>query len=100
MSEQHSLPLTTSIVIFVTLLILLLLTVGAAYLDLGYLALPVAFTIATVKALLILMYFMHVKFSSKLIWLFATGATFWIVILLVWTSNDYATRDLIGVVGK
>jgi cytochrome c oxidase subunit 4 len=105
MSQNHSyhphvMSVQTNIVIFVALLVLLILTVGAAYLDLGMLAVPVAVAIATVKAILILLYFMHVKFGKKLIALFAVGAAYWIVILLIWTINDYATRDMLNVVGK
>ncbi|MFO0958749.1 MAG: cytochrome C oxidase subunit IV family protein [Isosphaeraceae bacterium] len=100
MSQHAPMSLQTNIVIFLALLGLLVLTVAFAYLPLGYLALPVAFTIATIKAILILMYFMHVKFSSRLILLFATGATVWVVIMLVWTGNDYFTRDLLDIAGK
>ena len=98
--EQHIMPLRTNYIVFAALLVLLFLTVGAAYLKLDMLAVPVAFTIATIKAALIIWYFMHVKYGSKMIFLFATGATVWVVILLVWTTNDYATRDLVNVVGK
>jgi cytochrome c oxidase subunit 4 len=98
--SHHAMPVRTLYIVFAALLGLLFLTVGAAYLKLDRLAVPIAFTIATIKAALIVWYFMHVKFGSKLIILFATGAIAWAVILLVWTSNDYATRDLVGVVGK
>lgn len=98
--QHHVMPVRTNYIVFAALLGLLFLTVGAAYLKLDMLALPVAFTIATIKAALIVWYFMHVRYGSKMIFLFATGATLWVVILLVWTTNDYATRDLVEVVGK
>lgn len=100
-SDRHqTLPVSTSVVIFAALLILLFMTIGAAYLDLGPLAVPIAFTIATIKALLIVFYFMHVKFSSTLIKLFSMGASLWVVILLVFTLSDYLGRDLLNIVGK
>ncbi len=61
---------------------------------------PVALTIATVKAVLILLYFMHVRFSKNVIWVFSGAAFFWFMILLVLTFNDYATRSWLGVLGK
>lgn len=99
--DAHAhMSLQTNIVIYLALLGLLVLTVAFAYMPLGYLALPVAFIIATIKAILIMMYFMHIKFSSKLVWLFATGSLAWVLVLLIWTGNDYFTRDLLDIAGK
>ena len=77
-----------------------MLTVAVAYVDLGPLGLPVAMCIATVKAALILMYFMHVKFNPPLVWIFSTAAFFWLLILLALTFNDFLTRGWLEVLGK
>jgi cytochrome c oxidase subunit 4 len=81
-------------------MVLLFLTIAVAFVDLGVLGVPVAMTIATVKAILILLYFMHVKFSDKLVWIFSTAAFFWLVFLLLLVLGDYASRDWLDVLGK
>lgn len=101
MSQEHVvLPIRTNIIIYFALLLLLVLTVAIAYVDLGPAGLPIAMSIATVKAVLIMMYFMHVKFSKPLVWIFATAAFFWLAILLVFSLNDYISRGWIEVLGK
>jgi cytochrome c oxidase subunit 4 len=99
-SEPHVLSIRTNVTIFVILLALLVLTVAVAYVDLGPLGLPVAMAIATVKAALILMYFMHVKFNPPLVWIFSTAAFFWLLILLAFSFNDFLTRGWLSFLGK
>jgi cytochrome c oxidase subunit IV len=83
--------------VFATLLALLAVTVIAGALDLGPVSLFVAATVATIKAILILLFFMHVLYSPKLIWAVAAAAFFWLAILFGLTFSDYATRtDVIG----
>jgi cytochrome c oxidase subunit IV len=74
------------------LLLLFVLTVTAAYIDLGQLNIFVALTIAIVKAVLVVLYFMHVRYSSHLVWVFAIAGFFWLVIFFVLTLSDYLTR--------
>ena len=64
--SQHITPVRTYIAVFVALLVLLVATVGAAYLPLGDLHFPVAMTIAAAKAVLIVLFFMHVLHSHRL----------------------------------
>ena len=52
----------------------------------------VALSIAVLKATLVVLYFMHVRYSSKLIWVVFTSALFWLVILFALTFSDYWTR--------
>lgn len=100
MSEQHVVPVRTNLTIFGILLALLVLTVAVTQVRLGVLAIPVALAIATVKAVLILLYFMHVRYSSRLVWIFSGAACFWLMILLALSFNDFATRYVIDVLGK
>jgi cytochrome c oxidase subunit 4 len=100
MSEQHVLSVRTNLTVFGVLLALLVLTIAVAYVNLGFLAIPVAMAIATVKALLIMPYFMHVRFSPRLIWIFSGAAIFWLFILLALSFNDYLVRGWIEVLGK
>lgn len=79
--------------IFGLLLVLLAVTVGAAEVDLGLLNFPIAATIASLKVVLIMLYFMHLRFSRPLIWLVAGAGFFWLLILFGLTFSDYATRS-------
>ena len=90
--SDHILPVRTYLAIFVILLILLAATVAARYVELGRFNIVVALSIATVKAVLVVLYFMHVRYSSRLTWVFASAAFLWLGILLALTFNDYVSR--------
>jgi cytochrome c oxidase subunit 4 len=100
MSAQHIVSVRTNLTVFAILLALLVLTIAVAYIDLGVLAIPIALTIAVVKAVLIMLYFMHVRFSPRLIWIFSGAAVYWLLILLALSLNDYLTRSWFIVLGK
>jgi len=89
---EHTIALRVYFLVFVALLLLLALTVAVAYLDLGIWSVVIAVTIATLKALLVILYFMHVRYSSRLIWLFATMGFAALGVLLLLTFGDYLTR--------
>ena len=78
--------------VFGALLALLAATVIAGVLDLGAASLLVATLIATTKAALIMLFFMHVRYSNTLIWGVAGAAFFWLAILFGRTGADYLTR--------
>jgi cytochrome c oxidase subunit IV len=97
----HVLPKRTYWTIFAALMVLLALTVLVAEINLGRTAnIIIALTIAVVKATLVVLYFMHVKFSSRLIWIFAGIGFFWFLILVSLTLSDYASRDWLPIFGK
>lgn len=106
--HHHIVPLKTYFIIFGLLMLFLLITVGAAELDFNHILGPnfawlniiVALAIAVVKASLIVMYFMHVKFSGRLIALFAVAAYFFVGIMFLMTYGDYMTRSWLPVAGK
>ena len=52
----------------------------------------IALTIAVIKATLVVLYFMHVRYSSRLIWVIVTSALFWLAIMFALTISDYWTR--------
>jgi len=85
-------PTKTYLAIFVALMVLLAITVGVAYVDLGELNLAVAMGIAIAKAALIVSFFMHLRYGRRLTWAFAGAGFFWLAIMLVLTMGDYATR--------
>lgn len=77
---------------FAALMALLAVTIAVAQIDLGPWNFPAAAAIATLKGLLIILFFMHVRYSPPLTGLFAGASFFWIGILFVLTYSDYATR--------
>jgi cytochrome c oxidase subunit 4 len=93
--SEHIVTLKTYFVIFLALLVLTAATVWVAYFDLGRLNAIVALSIAVLKATLVVLYFMHVRYSSKLTWVFVGAGFFWLAILVAFTFGDYATRDWI-----
>jgi len=84
----------------VALLALLALTAGASFLPLGRFNVVAAVGIAVCKALLILVFFMHLKISSRVIWLFAGMGFVWLGILFFLSMNDFLTRGDLGIPGK
>lgn len=95
--SQHVFTLKTNLIIFAILMGLLVLTVVAALgFEFGPLEVPIAMAIAIVKAVLIMMYFMHLKFSSKLTWLFAGSGTLWLAILIAFLLADFLGRNWVS----
>jgi cytochrome c oxidase subunit IV len=85
--------------VFVALLGLTLLTVGVAFFNLGPLNTIIALTIAVAKALFVLLFFMHLRYSSGLIWIVWGAGIFWLMLLLTITLSDYLTRIWVPVAG-
>jgi cytochrome c oxidase subunit 4 len=81
-------------IVFLSLLGLTLLTTAVAFIDLGggwnNLA---AITIAVCKAVLVILYFMHVRYSDRLTWVFVAAGFFWLLILIGGTMDDLLTRQ-------
>jgi cytochrome c oxidase subunit IV len=89
---EHIVPRRIYYVIFGILMVCTYLTVQAALFDLGALNTVVALTIAVFKAALVVLFFMHMKYSTRLTWAVAAGSVFWLGILLALTLSDYLTR--------
>jgi cytochrome c oxidase subunit 4 len=90
---EHIVPKRVYYTIFAILMLCTLLTVLIAFVDLGPLNTVAALTIAVFKAALVILYFMHVKYSTRLTWAVVAGSVFWLGILLVLTMSDYLTRS-------
>ena len=90
----------TAALLGLSLLSLIGVTIGVAFLELGALNNIVALTIAVTKATLVILYFMHAKESSRLIKLAIPSAFVWLLILITFTLYDFGTRGAIGVPGK
>ena len=78
--------------VFGSLMVLLGATVAIAYIHLGKLNVIAALTIAVIKAVLIILYFMHVRYSSRLLWIFVGAGFFWLGILFALSYSDFFTR--------
>src|SRR5437870_2328742 len=88
----HFVPPGTYVLIWALLMVLLLLTWGVAQFDLGPWNVVAALTIAVTKMLLVILFFMHVRQSSSLTWLFVAAGFIWLLIMFDLTLSDYLTR--------
>jgi len=78
--------------IFATLLALTALTAGVAFIDLGPLNTVAALTIAVIKMLLVILFFMHLRHSPRLTKVAVVAGFFWLVLLIGLTLSDPLTR--------
>lgn len=90
--QHHVVPVKIYYAIFAILMVLTAVTVGVAYIDLGAMNAVVALAIAGFKATIVVLYFMHVKYSTRLIKLTVVAGLYWMGILFVLTFGDYLTR--------
>jgi cytochrome c oxidase subunit 4 len=90
--SDHILPKRIYYTIFGILMLCTYLTVQVAFFDLGALNTVVALAIAVFKASIVVLFFMHVKYSTRLTWAVVLGSIFWLGILLALTMSDYLTR--------
>ncbi len=91
MSEAIVRP-RTYVGIYVALMALTALTTTVAFFDLGLANPVVALTIAVVKASLVVLFFMHMRWSSRLTMIVGASALFWLGNMFVLFLSDYATR--------
>ncbi len=106
-SHDQGDPFRTYIFIFVSLLVLLLMTIGAYYLpfekitwdkgeqNLGWVNTAIALTIATIKASLVVLFFMHLRHSTRLTWVVASAGVIWLGIMVLFFFADYLSRSTI-----
>jgi cytochrome c oxidase subunit 4 len=96
--SDHGPSLKTYVAVFAALLVLTLVTYSAAYMNFGShtLNVVVALGIAVTKATLVVLFFMHVKYSERLVWIFVAGGFAWLGLMIVGTLHDYWTRGWLG----
>lgn len=88
----HSVSLYLTV--YIVLLILLGLTIGVSYIDIGrYPNNAFALAIAITKAVLIVLIFMHMKYERWITWVFASAGFIWLCIMLTMTMTDYLSRN-------
>ena len=92
MSLEHIVPIRLYLNIFVALLVGTALTTAIAFVDLGVFNVVVMLLIAFTKAALVILFFMHVKFTSRLTQIAAVSGFAWLVIMIGLTLSDVLTR--------
>ena len=98
--EPHVVPLPIYLGVFAALMVGTILTVLAARMDFGWMNTPVALAIACSKAALVILFFMHVKYSSRLVGMVVVVSIVFLAILFLITLSDYWTRGDLGVPGS
>ena len=91
-NAHHVAPVSMYLTIFGALIVGTILTVVVAKFDLGPFNNIVMLTVACAKALLVILYFMHVRWSSRLTWLVAASGFLWLIIMFTMMMQDYMTR--------
>ena len=94
----HVVPVWIYVAVFTALLVFTGVTVAVAFVDLGRFNVAVALTIAIIKASLVLLYFMHLRYSARLTLVFVGIALFWLATLIVLTMSDIVSRGWFGAV--
>jgi cytochrome c oxidase subunit 4 len=100
-NTHHIIPVKVYLGIYGLLMLLTATTVAVAYKDLDLGAVPlnlaIALTIAMVKTLLVVLYFMHVRYSHHLVKIFVAAGFLWLIIMVGVTLSDYLTRSWISI---
>jgi cytochrome c oxidase subunit 4 len=96
----HVSPVRTYVLMLLALLVLTATTVAVAFQDLGVLNDIAALTIAVTKMLLVVLFFMHAKYSTRLTKIVIVSGIAWLLILIGFTLSDYMSRGWLGVPGK
>lgn len=92
-SSHHIVPLRVYFGIIAVLFVLTGVTVWVAFQDFGALNNLIAVGIAVFKALLVVMYFMHLKYSARILWLYAGAGGIFFVIMIALMMTDYGSRS-------
>ena len=98
--SDHVVSIKVYFAIFAALMVLTALTVWVAFMDLGPLNTIMALGIACTKATLVILYFMHVRYSSRLTWLVVGSGFFFLAIMIAFTMSDIVSRGWLGTPGS
>lgn len=96
-AHAHGTSIRPYVIVWAVLIAMTVLTAAMSFVEMGhaYWHVIVALAIATFKASLVVLIFMHAISSSRLTWIVIVVAIFWLGILFVLTLTDYFSRDLI-----
>jgi cytochrome c oxidase subunit 4 len=93
-------PIRKYVLVWAILMVMTAITVVVAFQNLGPLNNIVALTIAVFKATLVILFFMHARYSTRLTKMTIISAFIWLAILIVFTLTDFGSRGWLGVPGK
>ena len=91
--EHHIMPVKAYVAVVSCLFVFTAITVFAAFVDLGWVNTPLALTIALFKGTIVVLFFMHVRYNTPLMWVVAGSGFFFLLILLSLTLQDYVSRS-------
>lgn len=89
---EHVVPIKVYAMVFIALLILTATTCAISFINLGRMNAVVALVIAFSKALLVALFFMHLRYSRRLMQVVVAGGLFWLGIMIALTMSDFLTR--------
>jgi cytochrome c oxidase subunit IV len=99
--SEHVVGTRVYIMVGAALLFLTAVTAWVSWIDLGPWSAPVAILIATIKASLVVLFFMHIKYEQQaMVWIWLAAGIFWFIILLMLSMTDYGTRGFLGIPGR
>jgi cytochrome c oxidase subunit IV len=93
---DHVVPVRTYLLVFASLMVLTFLTVAASRYDFGEANTIVAMAIAVLKATLVVLFFMHVKYSNRLVQLLVAASFVWLALLIGGALSDYVSRGRVN----
>jgi cytochrome c oxidase subunit IV len=99
-TNEHIDSVATYALVFLALIAATIITTAVAFVDLGAFSVVVALAIAICKMLLVVLFFMHVRHSTKLTKLVLAGGVLWFLILIGMTYTDFGSRTWMGVPGR
>lgn len=99
-NESHIVPVKTYVLVFLTLILMTWVTAYVSTIDMGRLNVFVALSIAIFKASLVILFFMHVKYGSRLTKFIVLAGLYWLILLLFIAMVDLWTRGWMGVPGR
>ncbi len=98
-SQHHVVSWKTYLLVYLALLALLVATVAAWYFHLGLAGIILGDMIGVTKATIIILFFMHVRYSPRLVWVFVAAGFIWLAIMISLTLNDYFSRGWLPILG-
>ncbi len=98
--SDHVVPVRVYVTIFLALMVLTALTVRAAFIDLGPMNNVIMLGIAITKATLVVLYFMHVRYSDRLTWILVSTGFVFVAVMVLITISDPISRGWLGTPGS
>jgi cytochrome c oxidase subunit IV len=99
-ADHHIVPVRVYVAVFLTLIVMTWVTAFVSTIDMGRLNVFVALSIAIFKASLVILFFMHVKYGTRLTKMIVLAGIYWLILLLFIAMADLWTRNWMGVPGR